>query len=62
MAHHPDPHVSWRRRTVRGDGVDLAVHETGAPDAPVVVLVHGYPDTHRMWLPVAERLASGPAG
>ena len=58
MAHHPDPHVSWRRRTVRGDGVDLAVHETGAPDAPVVVLVHGYPDTHRMWLPVAERLAS----
>ncbi|WP_416956789.1 alpha/beta fold hydrolase [Nocardioides sp. T5] len=58
MAHHPDPHVSWRRRTVRGDGVDLAVHETGAPDAPVAVLVHGYPDTHRMWLPVAERLAS----
>ncbi len=58
MAHHPDPRVSWRRRTVRGDAVDLAVHETGAPDAPVVVLVHGYPDTHRMWLPVAERLAS----
>ena len=58
MDPHPDPHLPWRRRTVRGDGVDLAVHETGDPDAPAVVLVHGYPDTHRMWLPVAERLAA----
>lgn len=57
MDHHSDPHLSWRRRIVRGDGVDLAVHETGPADAPAVVLVHGYPDTHRMWLPVAERLA-----
>ena len=55
---HPDPHLPWRRRTVRGDGVDLAVQEVGDPDAPAVVLVHGYPDTHRMWLPVAERLAA----
>jgi pimeloyl-ACP methyl ester carboxylesterase len=47
----------WRRRTVRGDGIDLAVQETGDPAGPTVVLVHGYPDTHRMWLPVAERLA-----
>ena len=54
----PDPHLSWRRRTVRGDGVDLAVQEAGDPDAPAVVLVHGYPDTHRLWLPVAERLAA----
>ena len=51
------PELPWRRRTVRGDGVDLAVQETGDPDAPAVVLVHGYPDTHRVWLPVAERLA-----
>lgn len=58
MDSRPHPHVSWRRRVVHGDGVDLAVHETGDPDAPAVVLVHGYPDTHRMWLPVAERLAS----
>lgn len=58
MHRHPDPHLSWRRRTVRGDGVDLAVHEVGDPDAPAVVLVHGYPDTHRVWLPVAERLAA----
>jgi pimeloyl-ACP methyl ester carboxylesterase len=54
----PHPHLHWRRRTVRGDGVDLAVQDTGDPGAPAVVLVHGYPDTHRMWLPVAERLAA----
>ncbi|HEU4337590.1 MAG TPA: alpha/beta fold hydrolase [Nocardioides sp.] len=65
MRHHsaprpdvsPAPELSWRRCTVRGDGVDLAVQETGDPDAPAIVLVHGYPDTHRVWLPVAERLA-----
>jgi pimeloyl-ACP methyl ester carboxylesterase len=56
MDHHPL--LPWRRRTVRGEGVDLSVHETGDSDAPAVVLVHGYPDTHRMWLPVAERLAT----
>ena len=26
---------------------------------PTVVLVHGYPDTHAVWRPVAERLAAG---
>lgn len=56
MDPEPGPAV-WRRRTVRGDGVDLAVHETGDPEAPALVLVHGWPDTHRVWLPVAERLA-----
>ncbi len=53
----PGPGRRWRQRTVHADGVDLAVHETGDPDAPPVVLVHGYPDTHRLWLPVARRLA-----
>jgi pimeloyl-ACP methyl ester carboxylesterase len=48
-----------RRRTVRGDGVDLAVLEIGDPEAVPVVLVHGWPDTHRMWLPVARILARG---
>ncbi|MFC0038413.1 SDR family oxidoreductase [Actinomadura rayongensis] len=44
-----------RSRTVRGDGVDLAVFERGA--GPAVLLVHGYPDTHQVWDAVAERLA-----
>ncbi|MQY04876.1 SDR family oxidoreductase [Actinomadura macrotermitis] len=41
--------------TVRGDGVDLAVHERGS--GPAVLLVHGYPDTHAVWDGVAARLA-----
>jgi pimeloyl-ACP methyl ester carboxylesterase len=49
---------SVRRRTVTSGGVDLAVFEMGDPDAPPVLLVHGYPDTHRVWDPVAEDLAA----
>lgn len=58
-AHHADAtaYPAWRRRTVRGDGVDLGVLEAGDPRLPTVVLVHGWPDTHRVWLPVAARLA-----
>lgn len=44
------------RRRVRGDGVDLAVYEQGDRSRPTVLLVHGYPDTHRVWDEVAERL------
>lgn len=46
-----------RRVVPRGD-VDLAVFEGGKPDGAVVVLVHGWPDTHRMWRRVADLLAS----
>lgn len=31
------------------DGLSLATWEHGEPTAPTVVLVHGYPDTHRVW-------------
>jgi pimeloyl-ACP methyl ester carboxylesterase len=44
------------RRVPSSDGVALAVHETGAPDAPVVVAVHGYPDNHHVWDGLAARL------
>jgi pimeloyl-ACP methyl ester carboxylesterase len=49
-----------RRSTVRGAGLDLAVTERPGPgpDAPVVVLVHGYPDTSAVWAPVADLLAA----
>ena len=46
----------WRRRVVPRGDVDLVVHEAGNPVGPVVVLVHGWPDTHRMWCGVAELL------
>lgn len=42
---------------IEGDGVGLAVYERGDPARPTVVLVHGYPDDHRIWDGVAERLA-----
>ena len=45
------------RRTVHRDGIDLAVWQGGNPDGPTVVLVHGWPDTHRLWLGVAGLLA-----
>jgi pimeloyl-ACP methyl ester carboxylesterase len=38
------------------DGVRLAVHESGNPDGPVLVAVHGYPDNHRVWDGVAAEL------
>jgi len=45
------------RSTLPREGLDLAVWQGGAPDGPPVVMVHGWPDTHRMWLGVAELLA-----
>ncbi|GAB2720653.1 SDR family oxidoreductase [Kitasatospora kifunensis] len=47
-----------RRRTVHSAGIDLAVFEQGDPEAPTVLLVHGYPDTHRVWDDVAAELAA----
>jgi NAD(P)-dependent dehydrogenase (short-subunit alcohol dehydrogenase family)/pimeloyl-ACP methyl ester carboxylesterase len=44
-------------KTVVGDGVKLATLVAGEPGRPTVVLVHGYPDTKELWLPVIERLA-----
>jgi pimeloyl-ACP methyl ester carboxylesterase len=40
------------------DGLRLAVFTDGEPDAPPVLLVHGYPDTHRVWDDVAASLAA----
>jgi NAD(P)-dependent dehydrogenase (short-subunit alcohol dehydrogenase family)/pimeloyl-ACP methyl ester carboxylesterase len=46
-------------RTVSGfGGVDLHVVERGDADAPTVVLVHGFPDSHAVWDLVATRLAA----
>lgn len=46
-------------RTVTGSGgLRLAVQERGPGDAPTVLLVHGYPDTHTVWDLVGVRLAA----
>ncbi|ROP40325.1 alpha/beta fold hydrolase [Saccharothrix texasensis] len=42
---------------VESEGARLAVFEQGDRSAPTVVLVHGYPDTHRVWDDVVALLA-----
>jgi NAD(P)-dependent dehydrogenase (short-subunit alcohol dehydrogenase family)/pimeloyl-ACP methyl ester carboxylesterase len=41
-------------RVIATDGVPLAVFSSGS--GPVVLLVHGYPDTHEVWSSVAAAL------
>ncbi|MFF7245377.1 SDR family oxidoreductase [Embleya sp. NPDC008237] len=43
-------------RTVVSGGVSLAVYEQGPEGDPLVLLVHGYPDTHHVWDEVAADL------
>ena len=43
-------------RTLRCGEVDLHVAEAGPPDAPPLVLLHGWPHTWVSWRQVAERL------
>ena len=42
---------------IAGDGVTLAVEEHGDAAAPTLLLVHGFPDTQRLWSLVVPRLA-----
>jgi pimeloyl-ACP methyl ester carboxylesterase len=37
------------RRRIPGDGVELEVLDEGDPDSPAVLLVHGFPDSSRLW-------------
>jgi pimeloyl-ACP methyl ester carboxylesterase len=47
-----------RHRYVDVDGSTIHVAESGEPDAPVVVLLHGFPQHWYMWRYVIGRLAS----
>lgn len=38
-------------------GVELAVYRFGNPQGTPLLLVHGYPDNHHVWLPLIEQLA-----
>ncbi|MBL1073866.1 SDR family oxidoreductase [Nocardia sp. 2] len=51
------PHIETRERFVRNGEIDLAVYEQGTPDGPTIVLVHGWPDSHRLWDNVIPHLA-----
>jgi pimeloyl-ACP methyl ester carboxylesterase len=45
------------RRVTGTGGVQLAVYEAGAAAGPVIVCIHGFPDNHRVWDGVVDRLA-----
>ncbi len=43
---------------VNSAGVQLATYRWGNPAGPVLLLVHGYPDNHEVWLPLINQLAA----
>ncbi len=47
-----------QRLRVQGDGVELAVYRWGNATGPTLLLVHGYPDNHEVWLPLICELAA----
>jgi pimeloyl-ACP methyl ester carboxylesterase len=44
-------------RTIQVDGLSLFYREAGPKDAPVLLLLHGFPSSSRMFEPLLERLA-----
>ncbi|BAL89846.1 hypothetical protein AMIS_46260 [Actinoplanes missouriensis 431] len=46
-----------RYRTVAVDGLDIFYREAGPAGAPVVLLLHGFPSSSRMYEPLLTRLA-----
>ena len=48
--------VFYRTKTV--DGLSIFYREAGSPDAPVLLLLHGFPSSSRMFQPLLTRLAA----
>ncbi|SCE81181.1 alpha/beta fold hydrolase [Micromonospora saelicesensis] len=46
-----------RYRSIVVDGLSIFYREAGAPDAPVLLLLHGFPSSSRMFEPLFDRLA-----
>jgi pimeloyl-ACP methyl ester carboxylesterase len=44
-------------RTVDVDGLSVFYREAGPPEAPAILLLHGFPSSSRMWQPLLDRLA-----
>jgi pimeloyl-ACP methyl ester carboxylesterase len=51
--------VTEFRRVPLGTGVTLNVALAGRPEHPAVILLHGFPESHRTWREVAPRLSAG---
>lgn len=48
--------MTTQRFVQSSDGVRIAVYDEGDASGPTLVLVHGHPDTHRIWDPVVALL------
>lgn len=48
--------MATQQHWVNSNGVNLYVTTEGTPDAPPLVLVHGYPDNHTVWDKVTAQL------
>lgn len=46
-----------RYRTLKVDELEIFYREAGPPDAPVLLLLHGFPSSSRMYEPLLGRLA-----
>jgi len=44
-------------RTVKVDGLSIFYREAGRPDAPTLLLLHGFPSSSRMYEPLLTRLS-----
>lgn len=51
------PFEATRYRTVQVDGLSIFYREAGRPDAPTLLLLHGFPSSSRMFEPLISRLA-----
>jgi pimeloyl-ACP methyl ester carboxylesterase len=51
--------VTEFRRVGLSTGITLNVAFAGAEDAPAVILLHGFPESHRTWREIAPRLEDG---
>ncbi len=50
-------HLVTRHRTVRVDGLDIFYREAGRPDAPALLLLHGFPASSHMFRHLIPALA-----
>ena len=49
--------MSVTRHVITSADVRLYAETRGNPEQPAMILVHGYPDNHTVWQPLAEQLA-----
>jgi pimeloyl-ACP methyl ester carboxylesterase len=49
--------MAVRIEQIEANGLTFSCRRDGPDDGDLVVLLHGFPETSRMWLPLVERLA-----